>query len=505
MEPGVLRLDENGEEVFVPRSFTTEFCAGKVQSDQLRDSLDHISRILPVSLPFRIGEELVYPAKGFDPRFGTYLVPDSPELDHAMSIKEAWSLIAEIFSGFCFTNEQSRTHAIARLLTPFAHALLGWTTRVPLWAFIGSRPRCGKDYLSGCVLIIYEGSAFEDQPITGRDSAPETGKRVLSAARAGRRFMHFSNCEQRIIKDTSLTQAITNQMLSGRNLGTNDAKSDITVPNEIEFSVSFNLGVSIADDLGPRARPISLAFYEEDPNSRTFPDPHLHETLKKDRSKILSALAAVFKVWAKAGFPKGSTPFTSFVDWAEIIGGIMFANREYMYAAFDPLPGDDIEQSKPEQPPRGWGDPCLPWNDEFAESVADRHTVAMSALFIVCRKDLGDKWVKNKEIIACVAKYQASIGTDDDEQVGDDQTPGGSALSDAQLDALSYFGHLDQGDDAHRNKGSLIRSLRAFRDRILAGIRLRIKSNSNRICRDLYRFSEVQKPPATPETNCHNG
>jgi DNA polymerase I-like protein with 3'-5' exonuclease and polymerase domains len=502
MEPGVLRLDENGEEVFVPKSFVTEFCAGMVQSDQLRDPLDHISRILSVPLPLHIGNELVYPKKGFDPRFGTYLVPDSPELDHAMPINEAWELIAKIFSGFCFTNEQSRTHAVARLLTPFAHALLGWTTRVPLWAFIGSRPRCGKDYLSGCVLIIYEGSAFEDQPITGRDSAPETGKRILAAARAGRRFMHFSNCEQRIIKDTSLIQAITNQMLSGRNLGTNDAKSDITVPNEIEFSVSFNLGVSIAEDLGPRARPISMAFYEEDPNSRTFPNPHLHETLKKERTKILSAFAAVFKVWAKAGFPKGPTPFTSFVDWAEIIGGIMFANRQYMYAAFDPLPGDGTKQLKFARPPEGWGDPCLPWNDEFAESVADRRSAAMSALFIVCRKDFGDTWVKNKDIIDCIAKYQASLGTDDDEgeKAGDDQNPGGSALSDAQLDALSYFGHLDQGDDAHRNKGNLVRALRAFRNRILAGIQLRIKPNSNRIRRDLYQFFEVQKPPTTPET-----
>ena len=223
MEPGVLRKDDNQETAFVPKSFATECCAGMVQSDQLRDRLDHISRILPVPLPLRIGNELVYPKKGFDPRFGIYLVPDSPELDHAMPIEEARELIAKVLPGFCFTTEQSRTHAVARLLTPFARALLGWTTRVPLWVFIGSRPRCGKNYLSGCVLIIYEGFAFEDQPITGRDSAPETAKRILAAARAGRRFMHFSNCEQNL-KDTSLTHAITDPNISGRNLGTNDSK-----------------------------------------------------------------------------------------------------------------------------------------------------------------------------------------------------------------------------------------------------------------------------------------
>jgi hypothetical protein len=244
-----------------------------------------------------------------------------------MPIAEAWSLIADLLSGFCFTNEQSRTHAIARMLTPFARALLGWTTRVPLWVYIGSRPRCGKDYLSGCGMIIYEGYAFEDQPITGRESAPETGKRILAAARNGRRFMHFSNCEQNL-RDTSLTHAITDPTISGRNLGTNDSQADITVPNEMEFSVSFNLGLTISPDLIPRSRPIELAFYEEDPNARTFPDPHLHRTLKSKRAKILSAFAAIFKLWMQADFPNGLTPFASFVEWAEIIGGFGQPNTD---------------------------------------------------------------------------------------------------------------------------------------------------------------------------------
>jgi DNA polymerase I-like protein with 3'-5' exonuclease and polymerase domains len=506
MEPGVLREDDTDENIFVPKSFTTDFCAGMVQSDQLKAELDHITRILPVPLPFRIGDQLAYPQKGFDRRFGTYLVPDSPELDLAMPIDEAWELIAKIFSGFCFTNEQSRTHAIARMLTPFARALLGWTTRVPLWAFIGSRPRCGKDYLSGCVLTIYEGAASEDLPITGKESAPETGKRILAAARAGRRFMHFSNCEQNL-RDTSLTQVITNPMISGRNLGTNDPKADITVPNEMEFSVSFNLGISIADDLSPRSRPISLAFAEEDPNSRTFPDPHLHRTIKTKRAKILSAFAAIFKLWAKAGFPNGSTPFASFVEWAEIIGGVMLVNREAMYKAFDPIPIDDKVPIKCAIAPKGWGDPCLPWTDDFAESVLDRRTAAMTALFIACQAEFGDNWVKNKAIIACVTKHQTSLDADDEGE-GEKESETSSAadmkevadegLTDGRLDALNYFGRLDQGEDAHKNKANLMRTLRAFKGRILAAIKLSIEPSMTRQRRDRYKF--LRRSAASPKT-----
>jgi hypothetical protein len=110
----------------------------------------------------------------------------------------------------------------------------------------------------------------------------------------------------------------------------------------------------------------------------------------------------------------------------------------------------------------------------------------MSALFIVCRKDFGDNAVKNKDIVACVAKYQKSA-EDEDAPSPDDESSTGAPLNDAHLEALNYFGHLNHGDDAHRNTGNLMRAVRAFRNRVLAGIKLAIQSNA-RPKRDLYRF-----------------
>ena len=52
MEPGVLREDETGEKIFIPRSFGTDFCAGLVKSAQLKAELDHINRILTVPVTF---------------------------------------------------------------------------------------------------------------------------------------------------------------------------------------------------------------------------------------------------------------------------------------------------------------------------------------------------------------------------------------------------------------------------------------------------------------------
>jgi hypothetical protein len=79
----------------------------------------------------------------------------------------------------------------------------------------------------------------------------------MSAARNGRRFMHFSNC-QVYLQDQYLIQAITNPVINGRRLGSNDASSDLSIPNEMEFSISANVGLTFREDLGPRMRKSTL-------------------------------------------------------------------------------------------------------------------------------------------------------------------------------------------------------------------------------------------------------
>ena len=82
-------------------------------------------------------------------------------------------------------------------------------------------------------------------------------------------------------------------------------------------------------------RQIELAFSEEDANNRRFESEFLHEEIKGRRAEILSAVAALYRNWAEKGFPKGPTPFTSYPEWAQVVGGVMAA--------------------------AGLGDPCLPF------------------------------------------------------------------------------------------------------------------------------------------------
>jgi hypothetical protein len=348
IEPGV--LDKEGS--FEPRSFGTGFVAGMLEAPQFKATLPRIVRILTVPLPIQVGDKLVYPEPGYDQRFGTYLLESAPRLLFPlMSVPQALAVLDRVHSGFCFTSEQSRTHAYARLITPTSRGIIGWTTRVPLWFYCANRPRAGKDYLAAINQIVYEGHAAEDLPVT-KDS-DETAKRIIAAGLSGRRFMHFSNCVGHI-KDENLYQAVTNTEIKGRLLGSNSASADLSIPNEIEFSLSANLGTTARPDFEPRTRKIELAYYIEDPNSRTFPDTYLHRTVAGMRSEVLTAIASLFHNWAQKGFPKGKTVFTSYPQWSDVVGGVMLA--------------------------AGLGDPCLPF-DAIFEVGEDPETDAMSALW----------------------------------------------------------------------------------------------------------------------------
>jgi hypothetical protein len=110
-----------------------------------------------------------------------------------------------------------------------------------------------------------------------------------------------------------------------RSLGANTGKSDLLLPNEMEYSLSAQVGLKYREDFERRMRQIELAFPEEDANKRKFESARLHEEILERRSESLSAVAALYRNWAERGFPKGPTTFTSYLEWAEVVGGVMVA------------------------------------------------------------------------------------------------------------------------------------------------------------------------------------
>lgn len=318
--------------------------------------------------------------------------------------------------------EQSVTHALARMITPYCRGLMGWDARFPLWHFAANRPRAGKDYLAGVTHLIYEGRTCEDAPLD-RDSE-ETRKRITAAMMSGRRIMHFANCQGHI-QDPQFIGAITSKTFAARNLGSTEAKADLVMPNEIEFSLSANVGLTVREDVEPRTRRIALQFYDENPNGRSFTRPDLHGWVLENRPLLLGAVAALVQHWINQGCPPGPIPFNSFPEWSRVVGGIMTSC--------------------------GLPDPCQP-HEHVEDLGGDRQERAMRAVFRIGFDHHPDAWIEKSRLFELL-----EAATDCDE--------------------LTFF--AQDGDLSSRSaKVRIGKALRQFRGRHLEGIQLHIEDNT---------------------------
>ncbi len=438
VQTGVLR-GKAGKEFFVPKSMDMTMAKTLISARQFKELLPEVVRILDVQLPIRYNGEIVLPKKGYDERFHTYCDPNAPQIAQ-MALAEAKEWLARIHQGFCWRGEQDLVHALARLITPFARGLMGWDARFPLWFFKANRPRAGKDYLAGISMLVYEGFACEDAPLSTKNSE-ETRKRITSALLSGRRMIHFANC-QGYLASQDLEGAVTSKVYGDRVLGGN---TEVKLPNELEFSLSANLGLSYPEDIEPRLRIIELGYPQEDANSRTFPIPHLHEHVRQNRAKILSAIAALVENWIQKGCPAGPTPFTSFPEWGRTVGGIMVAAE--------------------------LGDPCMP--HEHKPGVGgDQLTRAMKELYLICRQARPDDWLKKNEIYALIEQHQP------------------------ECEALAFFGDVSANSDDRSAKTKLGKNLITFENRELGQIRMERQGSgeSGRTDRASFRFVKIDQP-----------
>ena len=434
LQTGVLQTDKHtGESVFCALTMTRECAGGLLGAPQFRRALPKIIRILDLPLPMKTASGgIIRPQFGYDPKFSTYTDPDAPRLQR-MSRDEAVDWIRRAHLGFEFRDEQSLVHAIARMITPYCRGLMGWDGRFPLWHFSGNRPRAGKDYLAGVTQIIYEGRSIEDAPLE-RESE-ETRKRITAALMSGRRMMHFANCQGHL-QDAAFIGAITSKTFGARNLGSTEAKSDLTLPNEIEFSLSANIGLTFRPDVEPRTRRITLEFSEENSNGRKFPDPDLHGWVLRHRADLLSAIDSLVSLWIEAGRPAGKRPFNSFPEWGRVVGGVMALH--------------DL------------GNPCLPHEDDGG-LPADRQTEAMRALFLAGHERHPDKWIGKAEIYELIESNQ-------------------------DTDTFSWFGDLAEKGTKHR----LGKDLRQFKGRELSGVALIIDDHGEESQKHRFKFTHIR-------------
>jgi hypothetical protein len=292
-----------------------------------------IKRFLSYPIPFidSTGELIIprhQPGKGYyDDRFQAYFTSECPELK-LMSVSEAKFLLNDMLSEFCFRDEQDRIMALGYIITPMCRGLYRKpTSRTPIFIIQANRERAGKDFLAGIRGILYEGQAIDDTPIvTGEKSESnneELRKKLTSALKIGRRLFHSSN-NRGFLNNATLEQFSTSEVWRDRELGRN---TQLELSNEVDISLSANVGLTYTPDLHHRSRPINLFYSEENPNERAFKRTDLHGYVLSNRALLLSAIYTLINVWVTAGKPSSKTLFTSFPEWARVVGGIMQLNE----------------------------------------------------------------------------------------------------------------------------------------------------------------------------------
>jgi len=376
VETGVIREDDAGDQVFVPKSMSEADARITLVSGFFGSCLPRIHRVLDVPVPQLSDDgKLVYPTPGYDPRFGTWLNPHAPKLK-TMGLSEAlrW-LLDDLFGppeqgGFWWHDEQARVHAIARFITPFCRGLMGWN-RTPLWIFDGNREGCGKDTCADITHMAYTGRSIICAPLS-KECDDEMRKRITSALMAGSRFFHLANMKGHV-RYASLEAATDNSgVWEDRRLGVSET---LSLPNETEFSFSAN-NATWEPDIERRCRRIRLRFTPEDINGHRYRHSDIRGWVRRHRSELLSAVATLVSEWVRQGRPPGPSPFTSFPEWGEVVGGIMTC--------------------------AGLPDPCSPHED--SQSSGDQTTKAMRDFFVLAFEHFGDASIRKPDFQQFVQK-----------------------------------------------------------------------------------------------------
>jgi len=151
--------------------------------------------------------------------------------------------------------------------------------------------------------------------------------------------------------------------------------------------------------------------------------------------------------------PAGKTPFNSFPQWASVVGGVMQSCE--------------------------LGDPCLPHVDKDLVG-GDRRASAMSALYSLVYDLNPDKWIPKQELYKIISANQE------------------------QDERLDWFGDL-AGSEKRKSATKAGMALSAFKDRIIAGVALRIDTSDAKSTRHQVLFENVQKAghPGNPVHLCN--
>lgn len=264
-------------------------------------------------------------------------VPPVPDIPDETDLRRAKTLLAFDWLGdFPFTDESSRTHAVAVPLTAIVRELIDGPT--PLNAIDAPTAGTGKGLLASGIAIVATGRAAAVMPEVR--SEDELRKRLTAKFCEGHALLLIDNIRNRLDSGV-LAAALTSTVWSDRILG-RSATADLPVRNL--WLVTGN-NLQFSEEISRRTVAIRLDARRDRPWLRDgFRHANLDDWVRRHRHELIWALLVLVKHWMAVGRPLwNGTPLGSFESWARIVGGILGAagfagfldNREDVYSRAD--------------------------------------------------------------------------------------------------------------------------------------------------------------------------
>lgn len=250
-------------------------------------------------------------------------IPQEPNVDEMVSAVDLIS--SELLGDFPFLEDSDRAHAIGALLVPFVRPMIDGPT--PFHLVESPSSGAGKTMIADLASILATGAKVNARNLPWDDD--ELRKMILADLLAMPTIICFDNLPSgRELKVQSLVQVLTADKLTGRALG----QSRMESAKNRTLWMGTGINPRLSREFSRRCVRIRIDPGVEKPDLRDGPAPGKawrHFPLERwaisKRRELVEALLLMVRYWISSGRQKPEKRLSSFEDWSDVIGGVLFS------------------------------------------------------------------------------------------------------------------------------------------------------------------------------------
>ena len=299
------------------RSISTATAARVLESEQFRSELPLVTSCNQIRQPVldKDGRLVLLPT-GYDEGSHTLTARGSTQYSLDVKLEDARTTLNQLLSEFCFADPAyGRAVQVSAMLTAYSMGLLSDTCIIPAFVYNANAAGVGKGLCVGLALVPVLGAEPAAATVKTED---EMGKWLFAGARAGERYLFLDNLDISL-KDPWLEKFLTSSRVNARVLGSSANES------HSKKAALFITGNRLTMRADMRRRSLVVDFFlpQARAEARQIRNPMDVGRILRESPQILGCLYALVREWAAAGKPGPSRVHPSFVEWSNVIAGIV--------------------------------------------------------------------------------------------------------------------------------------------------------------------------------------